>query len=242
MADNTGRLVRTKLWFDDGFTQIPNSWVRDNRLTYTSRGVLLWLLSHTAGFAITIEGVAAGTSHGRDSIRGAVAQLEKCGYVKRYERRQRGRIVGIDWEIRDPFTPVDNPGLFERELKALNPLKSEKGQVRPATEKPAPVEPAPVEPAPVNPTTIEEQSIEDINTQVKNVTTERPVENVEPVGTPISREVAPPPLAECGHLGYEADPNSDELTCVLRCDVPRENEPQLPGLKKRLELVRARRA
>lgn len=242
MADNTGRLVRTKLWFDDGFTQIPNTWVRDKRLTYTARGVLLWMLSHEPGFEVTLISLASGTSHGVDAMRSAVSQLEKCGYVKRYQRRERGRIVGTDWEIRDPFTPVDNPGLFERDLKALNPLKSKKPQVKPSVDLPPMAEPPMAEPPMANPTTIEEQSIEDINTQVKNVTIERPVENVEPDGAPIRREVAPPPVAECGHLGYEADPNSDELTCVLRCDLPREHEPQLPGLKKRLELVRARRA
>lgn len=179
----------------------------------------MWLLSHEVGFEVTVRSVCAGTTHGVDSIRVAIGQLEKCGYLKRYQRRLRGRIVGIDWELRDPFTPVDNPGLFERELKALNPMKSEKPLVRPQADLPDVVEPALVKPGLVNPTTKEEQLKEELTKELNKPTIDAPVDNFEPGGTPTSRDVAAPPLAACGHLGYWPDAHLEDEAphCVLSC-------------------------
>lgn len=79
-----------------GFAQIPNDTLRDSRLTYRARGVLGDLLSHAEGWSTSAERLAQGSpagQEGRDSIRKALSELERYGYIAREKvRDERGRI------------------------------------------------------------------------------------------------------------------------------------------------------
>ena len=39
-------VLRTRLSFEDHYTQVPNAWVRDARLTRRARGLLVKLINH----------------------------------------------------------------------------------------------------------------------------------------------------------------------------------------------------
>lgn len=170
---NIGRLVRGRLWFDDGFTQVPNNWLRDKKLSFTARGVLSWMISHDVDFEITIRGISAGTPHGVDAIRSAIRELEFNGYLKRYRRRERGRIVGTDWRLIDPFAPVDNHGSTPLDMEELKPLQRRKPRSAPERDLPDVVEPALVEPARDNPTTKEDQLKEHLTSSSQDQATDR---------------------------------------------------------------------
>jgi len=62
-------LVRGRHSFDDQFTQIPNAWLRDNRLSLQARGLLAQLMSHAPGWNITQESLAKANNIGRDAMR-----------------------------------------------------------------------------------------------------------------------------------------------------------------------------
>lgn len=157
MSENGGKLIRGKLWFDGGFTMVPNTWARDKIISHQARGLLVQLASHDVGYEVTIEALMGVSIHGREAIRNQVGELERSGYLKRYRPRVKGRLQPIEWKLMDPHAPVDASGTPLEGLEPLEPLGTQKTRSEPATGMPSPVEPSPVEPSPVNPTTIEDQ-------------------------------------------------------------------------------------
>jgi hypothetical protein len=97
----TGVLVRRKLEFESHFTQVPNEWVRDKRISRKARGILVELLSHSDGYEVSIKSLAEGEIDGIASIRSGVEELEQAGYLERDTIRKGGRF-GVRWVIKDP--------------------------------------------------------------------------------------------------------------------------------------------
>ena len=99
-------LVRGHHSFDDHFTQIPNDWVRDTRLSLKAIGLLVQLMSHTPGWRMSIRSLARTNGTGIDTIKSAVAELEKHGYLVRSEEQNRGEdgtFADYEWRTADPF-------------------------------------------------------------------------------------------------------------------------------------------
>ena len=80
-------IQRTKMVHEHNFTQIPNDWVRDTRLTLKSIGLLSQLLSHSEGWSVTIGSLARTNGCGKHIIRAAVQELEDAGYLIRKQLR-----------------------------------------------------------------------------------------------------------------------------------------------------------
>jgi hypothetical protein len=126
MTPTESRLVRKPLRFERNFTQIPNTWVRDERISYKARGIRDMLMSHKTGFEITLKSLAAASPReGIDSVRAGVEELEVNGYLIR--TMQRGRhVVGTvtTWELCDPFddgqTALDKPTSTSRRVGSSN--------------------------------------------------------------------------------------------------------------------------
>lgn len=105
-------ITRTKLSFDDHFTQVPNAWVRDKRLSRRARGLLVELLSHSIGWEITIDSLMEVGPEGRDALRAAIKELEACGYLKRDRQRTDGnRLAGMAYTLQEP--PVSSNGFSD---------------------------------------------------------------------------------------------------------------------------------
>jgi hypothetical protein len=109
-------LIRGHHAFDDHFTQIPNDWVRDNRLSLKARGLLTMLMSHRVGWSLSINSIAKECQEGKDAIRTAIAELEKFNYLERSQVNESGRYGEAIWTTKDP---EDSP-LSEKPL-ADNP-------------------------------------------------------------------------------------------------------------------------
>ncbi|RZU66762.1 hypothetical protein EV379_3128 [Microterricola gilva] len=177
VSDNSGRLLRDKLWFDGGFSIIPNSWARDARIGNAARGLLVQLASHEPGFVITIDALTRASKNGRDAIHSQVTELERTGYLKRYRTRSRGQFAGINWRLTDPHAPVDNPGTTLEGFEELLPAAKTKALITPAGENPALVYPSPGNPSAENPMTIENKLKNTSRDSHADVTTEAPVDN-----------------------------------------------------------------
>jgi hypothetical protein len=102
---NQGVLRRDLMQFERDFTQLRNAWMRDKRLSFAARGLLAHLMTHDAGYQVSLPSLAAQTwKEGRDSVRSLVGELERAGYLQRVkERRARGKFQGYAWYLQDPF-------------------------------------------------------------------------------------------------------------------------------------------
>ena len=110
-----GSIKRTRLSFEQNFVQIPNDWMRDDRLSMRARGVLGVLLSHQAGWRVAINDLttrkADGTANeGRDAIITAIRELTALGYLTRERARDaKGRLTASDWVLQEPEIPPKSP-------------------------------------------------------------------------------------------------------------------------------------
>jgi hypothetical protein len=99
-------LIRGHHSFDDHFTQIPNDWVRDTRLSLKAIGLLVQLMSHAPGWRMSIRSLARANGTGADTIKSAVAELEQYGYLVRSDEQKRsedGTFADYEWRTADPF-------------------------------------------------------------------------------------------------------------------------------------------
>ena len=99
-------LIRGHHSFDDHYTQIPNDWVRDTRLSLKAIGLLAQIMSHTPGWKMSIRSLARVNGVGQDTIKSAVIELETYGYLIRSEKQQHnedGTFADYDFTTRDPF-------------------------------------------------------------------------------------------------------------------------------------------
>jgi len=91
--------------FDDHFTQIPNAWVRDARLSLKARGLLVQLMSHRVGWSVSIRTLAKTNGCGLRTIRSAIDELIQFGYLARSEeqgRDEEGNFTDYTYTTQDP--------------------------------------------------------------------------------------------------------------------------------------------
>lgn len=100
-----GSLRRERMAWERDFTQVPNVYARDKALSWVARGILVWLMTHEAGYEVTMATIEASSwKEGREAVRSAVKELEKAGYLHRSQRRaQGGRLAGYVFHLTDPF-------------------------------------------------------------------------------------------------------------------------------------------
>lgn len=156
-----GRLVRPKLRFERDFTQLPNSWLRDPRLTFKARGLLGELMTHDAGWYVTIKSLAATSPDGRAAIQTAVQELQDAGYLRREQTRtSRGQLGHVWWELLDPFE------------EKLSTGKTEKPRSEPLADFPSTDKPSTDKPSAENRPTKEERIKEQLTKELNNATTD----------------------------------------------------------------------
>lgn len=85
----------------DGFTPVPNHWLRDPQLSYKGKGLLSAIASHRDDYELTIEQLIAESKDGKDSVNSGVKELERVGYLLRRSRRRNadGTLGGYDYEV-----------------------------------------------------------------------------------------------------------------------------------------------
>lgn len=117
------RIRRGKLPTDH-FTIVPNSYVRDNSLSWEARGLLAWLMSHAASFKVTEESMIEAGSFGRDGVRRMVRELESCGYLRRDKAFTPGSGTTVDYVLTDPY---DGEGVVNDDGEGV--VRAEQGQL-----------------------------------------------------------------------------------------------------------------
>ena len=90
-----------------GFTAIDNAAVRDEKLSYRARGVLAYLLSHTAAWKFSVARIARAGNEGREAVRSAILELEAAGYLTREPFVSPGGLKRYRYVVSDYRRAVD---------------------------------------------------------------------------------------------------------------------------------------
>ena len=90
------------------YTVMSNIHLKDKRLSYKAKGLLSEMLSLPPEWDYTLSGLAVISADGIDSVRSAVRELEKYGYLVRSQRRdERGRMSVSEYKVFE--NPEQNP-------------------------------------------------------------------------------------------------------------------------------------
>lgn len=85
------------------YTTIDQRTIRDDRLSFRARGILVWLLDHPDDWSARADVIARAGTEGRDAVRSALQELEFCGYLVRDRRRDAlGRWHSEIWVYEQP--------------------------------------------------------------------------------------------------------------------------------------------
>jgi hypothetical protein len=99
-------LIRGHHSFDDHYTQIPNDWVRDSRISLKAIGLLAQIMSHKPGWNLSLRSIARINETGVGTIKSAVEELEQFGYLIRSKdqlHNEDGTFADYLWTTADPF-------------------------------------------------------------------------------------------------------------------------------------------
>ena len=82
------------------YTTMSNYHLRDTNLSLKAKGLLSVFLSLPDEWHYSISGLMKITKEGRDCLTAVIKELEKAGYLIRYQSRdETGKIVGIEYVI-----------------------------------------------------------------------------------------------------------------------------------------------
>ena len=92
------------------FTTVSQNIIRDDRLTLKDLGLLVRLLSLPDNWNFSERGLfAIFKQDGSTSIRTGLKNLERLGYLKREQKREKGKLAQIEWSIYDVPKLDKNP-------------------------------------------------------------------------------------------------------------------------------------
>ena len=95
---------------ESNFSVISNSVIRDSRLSYRARGVLLEILSRPDNWRISGDSLARSGKEGRDAILTALKELRDCGYIRTVvQRLPNGTFETNNYVFDTPQDVVPNP-------------------------------------------------------------------------------------------------------------------------------------
>ncbi|MGW3681261.1 hypothetical protein [Streptomyces prasinus] len=103
-----GAGIRRGVMAADQFTQIANRLFRDAKLSYKAKGIFGYISTHRDGWQVTIADLAAVGPDGKEAVRVALRELERCGYLIRERlRRADGTLGEIVYSITDHPATLD---------------------------------------------------------------------------------------------------------------------------------------
>jgi hypothetical protein len=100
------------------FTTLPNALLRECSLSYTARGILSMMLSHSEEWRSSMKEIEKHGTEGRKSIRRAIHELESAGYaVRQTIISPSGVFSGVLWTWHDSPVQVSrrsNPRKYQQ--------------------------------------------------------------------------------------------------------------------------------
>ena len=123
---------------ENPYAQISKSLLRDNRLSAKSMGIMCYLLGLPDHWRLCIEELAKHFSDGQKSIKSGLKQLEKLGYIERFQHRHEGGVFGVIEMLIHEEPIFATPAIIDVSPRAQKrPAVSPLAQKRPAVKRPA---------------------------------------------------------------------------------------------------------
>lgn len=100
-----------------GFTMVPNSLVKDERLNDAAFRLMAYLLSRPGHWKVKPTELMTRFSWGKDKTYAALTLVIELGYADRVEHREGGRITGYNYKVRAvplPSQPLPGKPLPEK--------------------------------------------------------------------------------------------------------------------------------
>ena len=117
---NTGLIVKSKL--TEQFTIIPNSILKDEKLSLKSKGLLCILLSLPSDWAVYKTQLQQFSMDGRDATIKAFDELVERGYVVSIKRiNEKGQFMGYDYVVYNEIVAGDTKNPIPENPKTDNP-------------------------------------------------------------------------------------------------------------------------
>ena len=93
-------IIRTIKRNGGHFTQIDNLTLRDERLSYSARGLLAYMLSNKDDWKFTEYDLISKSPDGRTRVRSAIKELVDNGYLQKHqERGEKGKFATYIYTI-----------------------------------------------------------------------------------------------------------------------------------------------
>jgi hypothetical protein len=112
---------------ENNFSIISNSVIRDTRLSYRARGVLLDILSRPDNWRVSADSLARTGSEGRHAILTALKELREIGYMRTEKlRKESGRFETVSIVYDTPnyeLTEVQKPNSRYPQSENRTPLE-----------------------------------------------------------------------------------------------------------------------
>ncbi len=84
------------------YTSVNSKAIRDDRLSWKARGLLVYLLSQSKQWTFYVNELVKHSPDGKTSLQTGLKELEKCGYLYRTSKRTAdGKFSGPSWVIAD---------------------------------------------------------------------------------------------------------------------------------------------
>jgi len=95
------------------FSVINNTVLRDERLSWKAKGILVYLLHLPDNWVVNLNEVATHSKDGYDSFKSGISELKKFGYVERKQTREEGTGF-IKWETVIREIPLEDKPQMEK--------------------------------------------------------------------------------------------------------------------------------
>ena len=119
-----------------GYTVMSNHHLRNKDLTLKAKGLLSQMLSLPEDWDFTLAGLSYINRESVDAIRTAIWELEKAGYIKRYQGRdERGKMTAIEYVIYEQPQPLLDLPILENPTTD-NPILENPTSDKPISENP----------------------------------------------------------------------------------------------------------
>ena len=110
------------------YTVVNNTYIKDTRLSWQSKGVMTYLLSLPEDWVIHMEEIQQHASNGRDSLRSAIRELKQYGYLEQHQEKKNGRFSSCVYKI------IENPMTDKQQTETTDAGNTSTGN--PSTENP----------------------------------------------------------------------------------------------------------